>query len=336
MADGALVGAGLTHDANFDRAEASDPVFEQYPSASWAVGTSALIVFPVTEINEEGGNRIVLRERPYRDGAKVDDIGSKAKSWTLRAHFDNTIDEGLQQNGQPLYPAVLNDLIRSFDQHETGDLVVPTIGKVRARAMSYARSERNDERDSASVEFKFVQDNEDNIDATSFTLPTVKSSLNRLMASTTFSAHSDAVFSTNLADLNEYADNLVAIANFPTDYMNDIDSQVAIVVGATNRVVNAFTSKSNNPKTKARAMLSDPDASWTGRRLVALQDTVARAAAEIQSNQPEIIRILIDRPMNIFDVAVEFNQDVEKLIGLNSAFDPLNLPKGAVIRIFDS
>ncbi len=331
MADGIL-----QQRPDFDQAVPTDPVFEQYPSASWSVATVRALVFPVTEISEEGGNRIVLRERPYRDGAKVDDIGSKAKSWTLKAYFENSIEEGFQQNGKPLYPEVLNDLIRSFDQHETGDLVIPTVGKVRARAMSYVRVERNDERDCAAVEFKFVQDNEDNIDATSFTLPTVKSSLNALMASTTFSAHSDAVFSTSLADLNEFAANLVAIANFPSDYLNDIDSQAAIVVGAINRVASAFTSKSNNPKEKARAMLSDPDASWTGRRLVALQDTAARAVAEIRANQPEIIRILIDRPTNIFDVAVEFNQDIGQLIGLNSAFDPLNLPKGAVIRILDA
>ncbi len=321
----------------FDQvATASDPVFEQYPSASWQVGSARALVFPVTEISEEGGNRIVLRERPYRDGAKVDDIGSKAKSWSLKAYFENSIDEGQQQNGQALYPGVLNALIRSFDQHETGDLIVPTIGKVRARAMSYVRSERSDERDCASVEFKFVQDNEDNIDATSFTLPTVKSSLNALMASTTFSAHSDAVFSTSLADLNEFAAGLVAIANFPSDYLNDVDSQVAIVVGATNRVASAFTSKSNNPKEKARSMLSDPDASRTGRRLVALQDTAARAVAELRANQPEIIRVLIDHPTNIFSIATEFDQDVAKLIGLNSAYDPLNIPNGAVIRILSS
>ena len=170
MADGIL-----QQRPDFDQAVPRDPVFEQYPSASWSVGTQVALVFPVTEITEEGGNRIVLRERPYRDGAKVDDIGSKAKSWSLKAIFENTINEGLIQNGQPLYPGVLNELIRSFDQHETGDLIVPTVGKVRARAQSYVRTERNDERDYATVEFKFVQDNEDAIDATSFTLPTVKS-----------------------------------------------------------------------------------------------------------------------------------------------------------------
>lgn len=330
MADGIL-----QQRPDFDQAVPSDPVFEQYPSASWAVASVRSIVFPVVEITEEGGNRIVLRERPYRDGAKVDDIGSKAKSWTVKAYFENTITEGFQQNGKPLYPEVLNDLIRSFDQHETGDLVIPTVGQVRARAVSYVRIERNDERDCAAVEFKFVQDNEDNIDATSFTLPTVKSSLNALTASTTFSAHSDAVFSTSLADLNEFAAGLVAIANFPSDFLNDIDSKVGIMVGAVNRVTNAFTSKSNNPKEKARAMLSDPDASMTGRKLVALQDTSARAAADFRANQPAIIRVVIERDMTIFDAAVEFKQDAQQMIGLNSKFDPFAIPRGATLRILD-
>lgn len=331
MADGIL-----QTRPGFDEALPSDPVMEQYPSASWQVGANKPLVFPALEIQEEGGNRIVQRERPYRDGAKIDDIGSRAKCWTFRAYFENSIDEGARQNGMPLYPDVLNALIRSFDLHETGDLIVPTVGKVRARAQSYVRVERNEERDTASLELKFIQDNEDKVDATAFAPPTVKASMNVLKESAVFSAHSDGIYSLNLADLNEFAQGLIEIANFPGTFLADVDSKAGIVVGATNRVLNAFTSKSNNPKTKARAMLSDPDASVTARKLTALQDTSARAVAELRENQPAIIRILLDRPFNIFDIAVQYGQDVNQLIAINSEWDPFAIPAGATIRIFDT
>jgi hypothetical protein len=213
---------------------------------------------------------------------------------------------------------------------------VPTVGTVRARAISYTRKEVNDDRDAAVLELKFIQDNEDKVDATAFTIPTVKASLRSLKEATTFSAQSDATFSTSLADLNEFADNLEAIANFPNNTLNDIDSQSGIVVGATNRVVSAFTSKSNNPKVKARSMLNDPDSSITQRRLLALQDTAARARADLRGNSPAIIRIVLDTPMSIFEVATQFAQDPVKLIELNSALDLFRIPAKGIVRIFDT
>lgn len=325
--------------AGFDRSKAindavEEEVFGQYPSASWTVA-GATYVFPVEAIRESGGNRLVNRERPYRDGAKVDDVGSSPVCWTLTCRFNNTVQEG-NSDSVPLYPTVLNNIIRSFSKHETGDLVVPTIGKVRARAKSYSREDKNDERDSATMTLEFVQDNEDKVDASAFSLPTVRASARVLAESATFSAESDGSFDATIADLNTFADQLEAIATFPSNTLQDVDNQAGIVVGATNRVLNAFTSKSNNPKTKARAMLSDPDASATQRRLVALQDTAGRARAELRANQPSIVRAMFETPLTIFDVAAMIGQDAGQLIALNPALDPLNIPANTVVRVYDA
>lgn len=311
-----------------------DEVFTQYPSASWTVAGTTY-VFPVEGVSETGGNRLVNRERPYRDGAKVDDVGASPVCWSLSCKFSNTVQEG-NSDGAPLYPTVLNNILRSFAKHETGDLVVPTIGKVRARAKSYSRDEKNEERDCAVVKLEFVQDNEDRVDASSFTLPTVRASAKTLAAAATFSAESDGSFDATLADLNTFADQLEAIATYPSDTLQDIDSQAGIVVGAVSRVLNAFTSKSNNPKTKARAMMSDPDSSITQRRLVALQDTAGRARAELRASEPPFVRAIFEVPLTIFDVAAMIGQDAGKLIALNPALDPLNIPANTVVRVYDA
>ncbi len=309
-------------------------VFPQYPPASWKVGSKPELVFPVESIDEDGGNRIVARERPYRDGAKLDDVGSGPKCWSFACTFNNTMKEG-NSEAKPLYPDVLNELIRSFDEHETGDLVVPTVGKIRARAKTYKRSESFETRDTAKVTFTFEQDNEDKVDATAFTLPTVRATVVLQAESTTFSAESDAAFDLTLADLNEFAAGLEAIATFPSDVLGDIDTQAGIVVAATNRVLNAFTSKSNNPKEKARSMLSDPDGSVTQRKLVQLQDTAWRARAELRNNMPPVVRQIFDVPFTIFDVASRLGQDAAKLIEINPSLDPLYIPAGTVVRVFD-
>lgn len=327
--------AAFQHNPQFANNEPIvEPVFSQYPIASWTVGKKTLS-FPVLKISESGGNRIVQRERPFRDGAKLDDVGSSPKCWTLDVIFQNTLNAEGGSASKPLYPNVLNEMIRSFDTHETGDLVVPTIGKVRARAKTYRREETNETIDQAMVVFDFVQDNEDNIDATAFSLPTAQGSVLRLAQAATFSAESDGTFDSSLADLNEFAAGLEAIATFPSNTLQDIDNQSSIVVAATDRVLNAFTSKSNNPKTKARAMLSDPDSSATQRKLVQLQDTSARARAELRKNLPPIIRTVFDVPLTIFDVAALTGQAVEDLLAINPGLDPLYIAPGAIVMVHD-
>lgn len=310
-------------------------VFPQYPPGSWKVGSKKEIVFPIETISESGGNRIVARERPYRDGAKLDDVGSSPKCWRFDCTFNNTLKEG-NSEGLPLYPDVLNELIRSFDEHETGDLVVPTVGKVRARAKSYTRAESYEQRDSAKVTFEFEHDNEDKVDATAFNLPTVRATVVLQAAATTFSAESDASFDATLADLNEFAAGLEAIASFPSDVLGDLDTQAGIVAAAADRVAKAFTSKSNNPKEKARSMLSDPDGSVTQRKLLQLQDTAWRARAELRDNSPPVVRQVFETAFTIFDVAARLGQDASKLIELNPGLDPLFIPAGTVVRVFDA
>lgn len=323
-----------TRDSAFANKEPiEEEVFEQYPAASWTVGKKTW-EFPVNKISESGGNRIVQRERPFRDGAKLDDVGASPVCWTIEVLFQNSLQEG-NSDAKPLYPNVLNEMIRSFATHETGDLVVPTIGKVRARAKTYRREETNDARDQAVVTFEFVQDNEDNIDATAFALPTVRASVKRLAESATFAAESDGTFNSALADLNEFAANLEAIATFPSDTLQDIDSQSAIVVAAVDRVMNAFTSKNNNPTTKARGMLGDPDSSVTQRKLVSLQDTSARARAELRKNLPPIVRTVFEVPLTIFEVAVLTGQNAEDLLAINPSLDPLFIPAGTVVKVHD-
>ena len=51
----------------------ADEIFEKMPAAQFTVAGLTL-GFPVLRIQQSGGNRIVKRERPYRDGAKLDDI----------------------------------------------------------------------------------------------------------------------------------------------------------------------------------------------------------------------------------------------------------------------
>lgn len=307
-------------------------VFEQYPVASWTVGRLPPLRFVVLSISEGGGNRIVQRERPYRDGAKLDDTGSKAKTWNITALFDNGItEEGLDES-KLLYPTVLNEMISSFDIHETGDLVVPTRGRVRCRAETYQREETETDRDDARCVFTFVEDNEDNVGSQQFEQMTINASSIRLAERTTFSMTSEGVWSSSLAELNEFASELEGIASFPGDTVANVDSQCSIVIGAANRVIRAFSRENE----ENMDLLNDPELSMAQRKLEETKDMVSRATAEAFKGRPRIVPYFVQNDTDIFTIAASLNQNSMDLMDINPGVDAFYIQKGSVINVLES
>lgn len=305
--------------------------FESYPVAAWSVGALPILYFPVLSINEDGGNRLVERERPYRDGAKLDDTGSKAKRWVIKAIFENSIEENGLDQQKLLYPDVLNEMIASFDTHETGDLVVPTRGAIRVRAESYTREETSAERDGACVTFTFVEDNEDNVGGSQFEQLKINASARRLAEQTEFSATSEGLWSTSLADVREFAADLEAIANFPGDTIADIDNQVGIVIGAANRVLRSHSKETR----ENRNQLNDPECSLTQRKLEETKDIAGRARGEAYRGRPRPVTYYVPGDTDLFQIGAELRQDPADLIAINPAVDPLYVRRGSTIYVLE-
>lgn len=313
-------------------AQPEDPeIFPQFEIASWKVGSIPLVKFPVASINETGGNRLVERERPYRDGAKFDDTGSKAKRFTVKVLFNNTIQEPDLPSIPPLYPDAMKLMIASFDQHVTGDLTLPTRGKFRARAESYARDEAAEGRDEATVSFTFVQDNEDNVGAAAFQVKRVNASVKRLGETTEFSAQSEGVWDTSLADLREFCSELEGIANYPGNTVDDVDSQASIVISTCNRTQRGF-SKANK---RNESLLRDPELSRTQRKLDETRDMAGRARNDARAGRPPIDSIIVPNDTDLYTIAAQYGQSVIDLIDLNAGLDPTFIAAGTIVRILD-
>ena len=303
-------------------------IFEQYPAASWEVGSSrGKIVFPVCDIQESGGNRIVERERPYRDGAKLDDIGRKAIRWTVVAKFENSIqEEGLSTT--PLYPTVLNNLLSTFDVHATGDLTLPTRGKVRARAESYQRKETTGDRDYATVTLVFCEDNEDSVDAQTFESPSVNASARRITEQAEFDAESGGFGGTSMADLREFGSQLEGLANAPGETLNDLDTQASIVVGTVNRTTRSFS--------RADDQFSDPENSRTQRKLEQTKDLAGRSRRSPRAGRPRIVSFKLLNGTSLFNIAAQLRQPAKDIIDINPTLNPLFVPAGTVVRVFEN
>jgi prophage DNA circulation protein len=332
--------------ARIDQDTQQDPgptVFERYPIGTWQVGGSEKLAFPVVSIHEGGGNRIISRERPYRNGAKGDDTGAKPKIWTMQCLFDNSLQDKPESGilGEPglvevngdkaLYPQVVNELIASFDEyHEApGDLVVPTRGKKRCRLKDYQRYEKPSEWDCASVTLIFEEDNEDRLDASSYTAPTASANANQVAETMEFSATSDLSYDENMMTLNEFAANLEGLANAPSDYANDMEQEVSIAVGAANRVSRAFS----RPGVPGRDTFFDAESSTTQRKLEESKE-IAYQAAYNYRKRFSVVTAVWASDQSLTSIASQLQQDLNTLIGLNPQLpDPFFIPRGTGVKV---
>ena len=316
-------------------ADQDDTVFGNYPVARWQVGTSAPVTFPVQQVTESGGNRLVMHERPYRDGAKLDDTGSKPRTFALTAIFNNSINEpGIDPSGPPLYPTLLRQLIRSFDLHETGTLTLPTVGNVRCRAQDYSRKEAPELSDTALLDLTFVQDNEDSLERTVLNPPGVVATIVRLAEQTQFTAQKDGIWSEDLGTLRERASEIESLMKAPGRAVGD----VATVVRAHRRSLESLLNTARE-ESGVDGIFGEPRASRTERQLQEMLDREAQAEAERTASRPRTKAFVVDVEVtSIYEIAARLGQDATELMDLNAARidDPFTLTRGEVIRVFET
>jgi len=308
-------------------------IFSAYPTASWRVGDGEPLFFPVVDISESGGKRIVQHQRPHRQGAKLEDTGSKPRSWTVTAIFNNSIQEAVQ-NGVPLYPQRLRQILKSFDTAETGTLVLPTVGKVRARPETYERKESPEQQDTASLTLTFIEDNEESLDRAALNPPSVVATLLKIAQQTTFTLQRNGISDTGLS-LTEFAAEIEGLLLAPGRSVADLGAVVRSHRRAIQRMIDAATTAAN----AGGGLFSEPRGSEMQRQLRILLDREAAAENERTSSRPRTVAFVIDVEVtSIIEVAARVDQDAEELMDLNAArvADPLYLTRGEVIRIFES
>ena len=308
-------------------------IFSKYPTASWRVGDGETLFFPVVDITENGGKRIVQHQRPNRPGAKLQDTGCKARSWTFTAIFNNSIQEGVQ-NGVPLYPQRLRQILRSLDTAETGTLVLPTVGKVRARPETYERKESPEQQDTAALSMTFVEDNEESLDRAALNPPSVVATLLKLAEQTTFTLQRNGISDSGLS-LTEFAAEVEGLLLAPGRAVADLGAVVRSHRRAIQRMIDAATTAADSDG----GLFSEPRGSEMQRQLRILLDREAAAEDERTSSRPRTVAFVIDvEETSIIEVAARVDQDAEELMDLNAArvADPLYLTRGEVIRIYES
>lgn len=118
------------------------------------------IAFPTTEVTVQGGQRSHIHEYPHADGGDLEKMGRRLYIIRVSAWFHEL--EGLAaQNYPDLWPSGLRQLRALLESGETKDLVVPTIGTIRAFATSWTQKfVAASALDGEKVEIEFCEDQE--------------------------------------------------------------------------------------------------------------------------------------------------------------------------------
>ncbi len=309
-------------------------IFEQYEVCSWTVSDRDTIAFPVITVKEERGKRIVEHERPFRPGAKLDDTDWGARRWVLTVTFDNSIEEEGIPADPPLYPTVLNRLLDSYDETETGDLVLPTRGTKRCRLAHYSRIEAPEEDDAAVCEFTFVEDSEDVVDLDSLGNPTVRATAVRLAEQAEFSGAVVGGWDTNISSLTEFASELEGALVAPGRALEDVNS----IARRNRRAIQRVQRAQERLGKDVGGVFNDPEGSTPIRELRRLDDRQAQAVDERTSGRPKATTFEVTADTDIFSVAASIGQDPVELLDLNAARidDPMDLRAGDTIRVFET
>ena len=111
------------------------------------------IKFPVEEIEIRGGLRDHVHEYPHNPGGTPEKLGRKLYEVELVGLFHDTFAKYPN-----LYPDGLNALQSHFDDELTADLIVPTVGTIKAYAFQWRRRATGRQRSGERVTLVFRED----------------------------------------------------------------------------------------------------------------------------------------------------------------------------------
>lgn len=131
--------------------------FDGTPAAEFSKAGFDGIEFPYTNLNVKGGIRFATHEFPHSPGAEIEKMGRKPYEISLTAWFHDVPGSALSR-AYPSLRSRLEKLRERFEKEMTAELVVPTVGTMKAVCTEW--EQRFDPRVTTgeTFELKFIED----------------------------------------------------------------------------------------------------------------------------------------------------------------------------------
>lgn len=303
----------------------ADPWDDMEPISYRADGESKLLLIG-KDVGEDGALRVAERARPWQPGVKLDETGPDGDRFQLQFCFHNNLEEPDVDNGKPMWPDVLEDLITQFKTGKTATLNLPWKRGLRVKPLTWSRKATSDRhRGGELLTANFKTDNEDTFDREAFVRPSVTSTLQQKVEAAVFDAESEGAYHPSMADIRQFASELTALIQSPSEQLTAVITTASQLHAAAAQVLNA----------PQDAHMSSPNGSLLRIRMYEIQDLARQASSDARSRQRRTSLYVPQRNTTIWRIAVEVGQDAEELIELNGDMEDLNdIPKDTLVRIY--
>lgn len=315
---------------------ADGEVWTDLPVASFEADFRSEVFFAILGNTEAGSMRIAERNRPWQNGAKLDDVGAAADEFQLRLIFHNDVTEpgmGAEDGGWTSYqpwPNAHDELLDQFHTGNTGTLNLPWKRGIRCKAVTWSSvTAADDTRGGAIVTVTFRTDNEDSLDREAVEQASVTATTNRDADAATFDMDSLGMFDGSIEDITELAADLVGLLNAPNDELSAILHAAQRLRRAVTFLMSSFASA-----VPGRDQMNDADGANARLNLLGLLDLAGRAEGEAVSALPKIRVVTFPRARDIYSIATEVGQSARTLMSINDAIEDLSfIPAGTPVRI---
>lgn len=285
------------------------------------------IEFFYSEVSVKGGARHALHEFPHAAGAEIEKMGRKPYTITFHAQMHDVPDSDLAREYPDLYPTRLRQLRERFEVELTSDLVVPTVGTIKAMAINWTQRFDAKTPSGESFDLEFIEDQE------SATLTDVVVELGGTPA---------------ILEANDTAQALAAIADFKKQatlgffqQLNDLVTAFEGIAGQADAFSNLVAGKLEgiaNLISTADSTLEELQNPVNHQVVNALKDLwlAARETADnIIETRQSVRQYTVPRVMAIGQVAAEIYGDAQRgveILQLNAIDDAFAIPAGTVLR----
>jgi prophage DNA circulation protein len=116
--------------------------------------------FPVSECVLSGGIRHHVHEYPHTPGGDTEPMGRKLYTIRMKAFFLDVPGSKLNKEFPDLYPTTLQILRTAFEEEKVADLLIPTVGTIKARAVNWTQTMSSGNLSGENVDLEFLEEYE--------------------------------------------------------------------------------------------------------------------------------------------------------------------------------
>lgn len=283
------------------------------------------IEFPVSEVEVRGGIRDHIHEYPHADGGAPEKLGRKLYEIKMVGNFQATFVKYPK-----LWPDGLKNLRQTFEKQLTGDLVIPTIGTIKAYARTWTQTMTPKSSLSGEIaSFDFAEDQTDtslvkeDLAVNIQVLPIMIGAVNAQRALAEFGAARDI----SLFDaLSNAVNSVLAVADIADAAAGLISAKILAVTDLCSQISNTLTAKDarNAPLISA---LHD------------LWDTSQRANENLFQEKARQLTYVVPSTMSVSAISsVLYDGDASRgieIMQLNPIEDPFAVRAGTKINYLE-